>query len=326
MSFLLDEISKLKRSRSASLSDQPQKYVKISHYEEKRIAEYQKAQAEKEQKKKEKELEKLQSLKKEYKCTDAVKEIKFIALPVEEVKRRLILRRQPITLFGESNEAREERLLALELAEPNIPDFEKGKEWEGSEFHKKLEEDNYEEDFEVQKKKKEEGEDVNFKIETREPTTTEEEILFYFREVLRNMGLALEKRSESEKKSAAGRQETALYGQTRSFIKPFFVDLQEQNVPTEVVSKVSEIVHQLKIEQFIKAADTYYKMAIGNAAWPIGITGIGIHERSAHERIAVAEVGHILNDETQRKYIQAIKRLMTFVQKEKLGTNKVCIM
>jgi pre-mRNA-splicing factor 18 len=54
----------------------------------------------------------------------------------------------------------------------------------------------------------------------------------------------------------------------------------------------------------------------------IGITGIGIHERSAHERIMVSEVGHILNDETQRRYIQAIKRLMTFAEKQNPAPSK----
>jgi hypothetical protein len=44
-------------------------------------------------------------------------------------------------------------------------------------------------------------------------------------ELVRDYGLALEKRSEIEKKSATGRQETALYGQMRAYIRPFFVDL-----------------------------------------------------------------------------------------------------
>lgn len=317
MSFLLDEISNLKRARSESqgnANDGAKKYVKRSHFEEKRIKEYEKVQAEREQIKKEKELVKLDTLKKEYKVP-VVNEVKIVALPEEEVKKRLRLRRQPITLFGESKDAREERLLALEFAEPNIP-YDKQKEFEGSEYLKKLQEmeDDCEEDIEVQKKKKEEVEDLNFKIELREPTSIEEEILFYFRVVVRDMGIAVEKKNEGEKKTAAIRQEVLAYGQLRSFIKPFFIDLQTQNVPHEVLQKVREIVNFLKKGEYVRASDTYYKMSIGNAAWPIGITGIGIHERSSHERIAVSEVGHILNDETQRKYIQAIKRCMTFIQ------------
>jgi pre-mRNA-splicing factor 18 len=34
-----------------------------------------------------------------------------------------------------------------------------------------------------------------------------------------------------------------------------------------------------------KANDAYLRMSIGNAAWPIGVTSVGIHERSAREKI-----------------------------------------
>ena len=39
-----------------------------------------------------------------------------------------------------------------------------------------------------------------------------------------------------------------------------------------------------------------------------------IHERSAREKIFSAQVAHVLNDETTRKWIQSIERLMTFCQ------------
>jgi pre-mRNA-splicing factor 18 len=43
---------------------------------------------------------------------------------------------------------------------------------------------------------------------------------------------------------------------------------------------------------------------------------VGIHERSAREKIHSSSVAHVLNDETQRKYIQAVKRLITFMEKK----------
>jgi len=45
-------------------------------------------------------------------------------------------------------------------------------------------------------------------------------------------------------------------------------------------------------------------MAIGNAPWPIGVTMVGIHARTGREKISSRYVAHVLNDETQRKYIQ----------------------
>ncbi len=54
----------------------------------------------------------------------------------------------------------------------------------------------------------------------------------------------------------------------------------------------------------IQANDAYLSMAIGNAPWPIGVTMVGIHARSGREKIFSQQIAHVLNDETQRKYIQ----------------------
>ena len=80
------------------------------------------------------------------------------------------------------------------------------------------------------------------------------------------------------------------------------------------------------------------EMAVGNAPWPIGVTNAGIHARPARENIFRYDnftkkfiyiyftrskqyiiifsknVAHVLNDETQRKYIQGLKRLITKAQ------------
>lgn len=66
---------------------------------------------------------------------------------------------------------------------------------------------------------------------------------------------------------------------------------------------------------YLAAMDQYIKLAIGNAPWPIGVTMVGIHERSAREKIYTNSVAHIMNDETTRKYLQSVKRLMTFCQR-----------
>ena len=50
-------------------------------------------------------------------------------------------------------------------------------------------------------------------------------------------------------------------------------------------------------------------MAIGNAPWPIGVTMVGIHARTGREKIFAQQIAHVLNDETQRKYIQVIPML-----------------
>jgi hypothetical protein len=61
------------------------------------------------------------------------------------------------------------------------------------------------------------------------------------------------------------------------------------------------------------------RLAIGNAPWPIGVTSVGIHERSAREKIShvmnTSGQAHIMNDEATRKYLQGLKRLISFVQR-----------
>lgn len=60
----------------------------------------------------------------------------------------------------------------------------------------------------------------------------------------------------------------------------------------------------------VQANDTYLQMAIGNAPWPIGVTMVGIHARTGREKIFAKSIAHVLNDETQRKYIQVCQSLL----------------
>ena len=78
----------------------------------------------------------------------------------------------------------------------------------------------------------------------------------------------------------------------------------------DVLRCMSEIVHHMQTRQYQKANDAYLRLSIGNAAWPIGVTSVGIHERSSREKIAEDVVGHVLNDEVSRKWIQAVKRFV----------------
>jgi pre-mRNA-splicing factor 18 len=167
----------------------------------------------------------------------------------------------------------------------------------------------------------------------------------------------LDKRPEQEKRVAQGKIDTATYRQTRSYIKPLFVSCKRkvsrctrvtqgtngvtQNLPTEIAKELLNIVNCAKDRNYMKANDHYLRLAIGNAPWPMGVTAVGIHERSAREKIHSNQVARILfntaicaifctlivffsltitsdvlNDETQRKYIQAVKRLLTFCQKK----------
>ena len=80
---------------------------------------------------------------------------------------------------------------------------------------------------------------------------------------------------------------------------------------TEILDAIYMIALYCLAKQYLKAHDKYVELAIGNSPWPMGVTMVGIHERSGRARINTSQIAHILNDETTRKYLQAVKRLMT---------------
>jgi pre-mRNA-splicing factor 18 len=106
----------------------------------------------------------------------------------------------------------------------------------------------------------------------------------------------------------------ATFTQTRVYLKPLLKKLKNNKIPDDIFDSLTEIFKKLLQRDYIKAADAYLTMAIGNAPWPIGVTMVGIHARTGREKIFSKNVAHVLNDETQRKYIQGLKRLMTKCQ------------
>ena len=48
-----------------------------------------------------------------------------------------------------------------------------------------------------------------------------------------------------------------------------------QNLPADVLGRLSEIIHYMQSRQYQRANDSYLRLSIGNAAWPIGVTMVG---------------------------------------------------
>eukprot|EP00158_Paraphelidium_tribonemae_P002003 Partr_v1_DN25030_c0_g1_i2_m50863 putative PRP18 pre-mRNA processing factor 18 homolog len=100
-------------------------------------------------------------------------------------------------------------------------------------------------------------------------------------------------------------------------IRPLFKMIKQKSLADDVEEKLTEICHWIYRREYVKANDCYMRLAIGNACWPIGVAAVGIHERKARDRIGQGQAGvaHVLNDEKQRKWVQSVKRIMTFAQK-----------
>lgn len=118
----------------------------------------------------------------------------------------------------------------------------------------------------------------------------------------------------SERMATKSKIARATYTQTRLYMRPLLRKLKNNTLPEDILDSLTDIAKLLLDRNYIKASDAYLQMAIGNAPWPIGVTMVGIHARTGREKIFSKNVAHVLNDETQRKYIQGLKRLMTKCQ------------
>ena len=109
---------------------------------------------------------------------------------------------------------------------------------------------------------------------------------------------------------------SAVQKQTRAFIKPLFKLLKTRTTSADILSAAEKMATACLMREYGKAQESYLTMAIGNAAWPMGVTMVSIHERAGRTKLNSGHVAHVLNDETQRKYIQSVKRLMTFAEEK----------
>jgi len=246
----------------------------------------------------------------------------FENISQDEVIKRLRSHGEPIRYFGETDQERIIRLRHLEAAEEKT-------EGQQNEFMHAMEDTDRNLDLEALKKqagikdddekKKKDYSDVDTSIIGLELIQKDMDkacflISVYFKRLLDAWEDDLNQRSEEVKRSYKGKRETAIQRQTREYLKPFFKGLKRKTIEADVLARVSEIAQFMQEREYMKANESYLQLSIGNAPWPIGVTMVGIHERSAREKIFASQVAHVLNDESQRKWIQSIKRIMTWAQ------------
>ncbi|KIM39702.1 hypothetical protein M413DRAFT_446605 [Hebeloma cylindrosporum] len=237
----------------------------------------------------------------------------------EETVRRLRAKGQPVRLFGELDKDRRLRLRALELIE------EKGHDRQGgqNDFKKALEDvENSERELRNKsskgKKKEENDPNANSVLDLNLVKTDPDKLypLIYYalKRTLKDWEEAMDERPEHIKRTTQGKLAAATQVQSAEYLKPLFKTLRSRSLPPDMLVRMAEIVHYMQKRQYQRANDSYLRLSIGNAPWPIGVTMVGIHERSAREKISADQVAHVLNDEVSRKYIQSLKRLLTFSQ------------
>lgn len=138
----------------------------------------------------------------------------------------------------------------------------------------------------------------------------------YFTMILKEWEIALlkEQRESGSADTVAGRQAYSAMVQCKQTMTPLFRKFEKADLDDSVLKSVVEIVRAAQERRYVDANDEYLRLSIGKAAWPIGVTMVGIHERSAREKLHNGERGHVMGDEVTRKYLQSIKRCLTFAQ------------
>lgn len=146
-------------------------------------------------------------------------------------------------------------------------------------------------------------------------TTPEERVRSTIKALLNRWAAELAALPESDRRTYKVRAEYATCEQTVDHLRPLLRQLRKRTVARNILRALEEIFDHVAAREYVRANDRYLRLAIGNAPWPMGATMVGIHARSAREKIGEGKVAHVMNDEETRKYITAIKRLVTLAQK-----------
>ncbi|MCJ1336617.1 mRNA splicing protein prp18 [Bachmanniomyces sp. S44760] len=164
--------------------------------------------------------------------------------------------------------------------------------------------------------------EIEMQVAATMPKTAEErtflfrQLASYFTMVLTEWEVALNQRTATVKESFQGKQAYGAMVQSRENMRPLFKKFEKGELEDGILEPIIEIVKSAQEKRYVDANDGYLRLSIGKAAWPIGVTMVGIHERSAREKLHESDKGaaHIMSDEVTRKFLQSIKRCLSFAQ------------
>ena len=95
---------------------------------------------------------------------------------------------------------------------------------------------------------------------------------------------SLESRSDADKRSAQGRLKTKTYKQTKEYIRTLDTALQAQRAWNHQSKGAARDDRALRRRRVRESERRLYLVAIGNRAWPIGVTSVGIHTKPPEKR------------------------------------------
>lgn len=247
-------------------------------------------------------------------------------LKTSDVIRRLRALKQPVTLFGENAWERFHRLRDLQIAQEDQSDGQRNV------YQKKMREvraKHAEEDVyaytgaRLPALSSKRGEDDvhkerdDLKDGVEKGTHCKEDYVHgAIRKYIRLWSGEIDALSKEDRRSYKGRSQLVMYEQTKVWLEPLEKLLRRRKLSKTILSALRDIFEAAAQREYMLAMRLYLeRLAIGNSPWPMGATQVGIHSRAAREKIGEDKIAHVMNDEQTRKYIQAVKRLLTVAQR-----------
>eukprot|EP00927_Polykrikos_kofoidii_P070851 TRINITY_DN67229_c0_g1_i1.p1 TRINITY_DN67229_c0_g1~~TRINITY_DN67229_c0_g1_i1.p1 ORF type:complete len:658 (-),score=145.55 TRINITY_DN67229_c0_g1_i1:37-2010(-) len=142
-------------------------------------------------------------------------------------------------------------------------------------------------------------------------------LALWLRTTLRDWENSLTQRGKLEGETSSVKAEKAHFRQSKQYLRPLRKLLQTDQVDEDIVTAMASIATSCQHGKYREAKETYMRLAIGNAPWPMGITMVTFHDRANRHKIGEGTIAHVLNDETTRKYVQMVKRLISFCERDR---------
>ncbi len=228
------------------------------------------------------------------------------------VVSRLRRLREPIRLFGESDRDRLVRLTTLELQRGDDTQVAAGYE----QFNRRItsagggaagEEGGDSPSGQATSKPRQDPMDLS----AGQFDDEHDFVRAFYKALLQKWQAELAARTADEAVSVSGRALTSSVAQLAAYTKPFFKLCKKRTLPAGMLPNIVNMVNLCLQREYAKAESCYFDLSIGRAAWPMGVTTTGIHNRASRTKLFENNVAHVMNDEQQRKYITSLKRLMT---------------
>lgn len=133
-----------------------------------------------------------------------------------------------------------------------------------------------------------------------------------------------EERADGSQSQSQVKQRQELLHDTKMSLFPCLVKLRKGSLHKSQLVSVATVLFHMQRQEWDLSLQSYMQLSLGNVAWPIGVTSVGIHARSAHAKITgtrntgdaddQTNIATIMLDDSTRKWTTSLKRLIT-VQK-----------